>query len=83
MIMDTGEGYLLGIEGYNELKAGDTVPLLRKNQWDNVKYRYLYIPEEMGWRCCSDEDISAMVRFVAYATRKSFVRRRDDVSLMR
>ena len=35
MIMDTGEGYLLGIEGYNELRAGDTVLLLRKNQWDN------------------------------------------------
>lgn len=46
MIMDTGEGYLLGIEGYNELRAGDTVPLLRKTNGTTVSRDIFILPRK-------------------------------------
>lgn len=64
MITETGQEYLLGIEGYDEFRPQDIVPLLAKGEeWiEEEGYRKVYCAENNGWTYVADFATDVLVR---------------------
>ncbi|MCM1225478.1 MAG: hypothetical protein NC548_64640 [Lachnospiraceae bacterium] len=63
MITETGQEYLLGIEGYDELKPEETVPLFATgDERDEKEFRKIYHAESNGWTYASDFAADILIR---------------------